>query len=78
MVGAMEHQEPDGLESTARHWVGVYAHLTAFATSVAREGAVTGEAARKLERRRAELESRLRYWQRELARILDDDSRRTG
>ncbi len=74
----IEEKEPDGLESTARHWVGVYAELVAFAATVERQGEVTGEAARRLALRRRELEARLRYWQQELARILGEKSRRTG
>lgn len=66
----MEHDQRDGAESTARHWIRVYTELARFADDVSTEGALTAQAAEQMQRHRAELARRLRFWQKELAAIL--------
>lgn len=51
----------DGAETTARHWVGVYARLTRVA-EIAEDAQLDAEAAARMATTRARLASRLRYW----------------
>lgn len=66
----VEHDQPDGVESTARHWIRVYTKLARFADDVAAQSDLTPEAALQMERRRDEIARCLRFWHKELAAIL--------